>query len=107
MDIEDANVPFESKKSKFHFVDLAGLECQKKSLAEGKQFKEGIEINKGLLVPQVLGNIISALSDGTKHGKTFVPYCDSKLTRLLKGSLGGNHKMLMIACISLSSWRKH
>ena len=55
--------------------------------------KEGIDINKGLLV---LGNVISALGDPKKRGRTFVPYRDSKLTRLLKGSLGGNHRTLMI-----------
>jgi len=90
----------ESKRSKFHFVDLAGSERQKRSRAEGIRLKEGIDINKGLLV---LGNVISALGDIKKRGKTFVPYRDSKLTRLLKGSLGGNHKTLMIACVSPSS----
>ena len=91
---------FESKRSKFNFVDLAGSERQKRSQAEGIRFKEGIDINKGLLV---LGNVISALGDPKKRGKSFVPYRDSKLTRLLKGSLGGNHKTLMIACVSPSS----
>ncbi len=91
---------FESKRSKFHFVDLAGSERQKRSQAEGIRLKEGIDINKGLLV---LGNVISALGDPKKRGKAFVPYRDSKLTRLLKGSLGGNHKTLMIACVSPSS----
>lgn len=63
--------------------------------------KEGIDINKGLLV---LGKVISALtSKNGENGKVFVPYRDSKLTRLLKGSLGGNHKTLMIACVSPSS----
>ena len=90
----------ESKRSKFHFVDLAGSERQKRSLASGQRLKEGIDINKGLLV---LGNVISALGDPKKRGKSFVPYRDSKLTRLLKGSLGGNHKTLMIACVSPSS----
>merc|ERR1719491_2228160 len=90
----------ETKRSKFHFVDLAGSERQKRSQAVGKRLKEGININKGLLV---LGNVISALGDPSKRGKTFVPYRDSKLTRLLKGSLGGNHKTLMIACVSPSS----
>lgn len=82
--------------SKFNFVDLAGSERQKRTQARGKRLKEGIEINKGLLV---LGNVISALGDGRKG---FVPYRDSKLTRLLQGSLGGNHKTLMIACVSPS-----
>lgn len=94
------NQDFESKRSKFHFVDLAGSERQKRSQAEGIRLKEGIDINKGLLV---LGNVISALGDPKKKGKAFVPYRDSKLTRLLKGSLGGNHKTLMIACVSPSS----
>lgn len=85
-----------TKSSKFNFVDLAGSERLKRTQAEGKRMKEGIDINKGLLV---LGNVISALGDPKKRGKTFVPYRDSKLTRLLKGSLGGNHKTLMIACV--------
>ena len=59
--------------------------------------KEGIDINKGLLA---LGNVISAL--GRSGPKAHIPYRDSKLTRILKGSLGGNHKTLMIACISPS-----
>ena len=88
------------KRSKFNFVDLAGSERQKRTQAEGQRLKEGIDINKGLLV---LGNVISALGDPKKAGKSFVPYRDSKLTRLLKGSLGGNHKTLMIACVSPSS----
>ena len=88
------------KRSKFNFVDLAGSERQKRTQAEGQRLKEGIDINKGLLV---LGNVISALGDPKKAGKFFVPYRDSKLTRLLKGSLGGNHKTLMIACVSPSS----
>jgi len=88
-----------SKKSKFHFVDLAGSERMKRTNATGQGVKEGININKGLLV---LGNVISSLaSQGNKKG-AHVPYRDSKLTRLLKGSLGGNHKTLMIACVSPS-----
>ena len=96
----NAGVDAEMKRSKFHFVDLAGSERQKRSLAAGLRLKEGININKGLLV---LGNVISALGDPRKRGKVFVPYRDSKLTRLLKGSLGGNHKTLMVACVSPSS----
>lgn len=87
-----------TKQSKLHFVDLAGSERIKKTGATGQGLKEGVNINKGLLV---LGNVISALaSQGKSEG--FVPYRDSKLTRLLKGSLGGNHKTLMIACVSPS-----
>ncbi|EED86226.1 predicted protein, partial [Thalassiosira pseudonana CCMP1335] len=84
-------------KSKFNFVDLAGSERQKRTNAKGTRLKEGININKGLLV---LGNVISALASGDKA--KFVPFRDSKLTRLLRGSLGGNHKTLMIACASPS-----
>jgi hypothetical protein len=87
-------------QSKFNFVDLAGSERVKRTQAEGRRLKEGIDINKGLLV---LGNVISALGDPTKRGRTFVPYRDSKLTRLLQGSLGGNHKTLMMACVSPAS----
>ncbi len=83
--------------SKFNFVDLAGSERQKRTNAKGQRMKEGININKGLLV---LGNVISALALGDKA--KFVPFRDSKLTRILRGSLGGNHKTLMIACASPS-----
>uniref|UniRef100_A0A8C7N747 Kinesin family member 4 n=1 Tax=Oncorhynchus kisutch TaxID=8019 RepID=A0A8C7N747_ONCKI len=82
--------------SLLHLVDLAGSERQKKTKAEGDRLKEGISINRGLLS---LGNVISALGDESKKG-TFVPYRDSKLTRLLQDSLGGNSHTLMIACVS-------
>ncbi|XP_073680996.1 kinesin family member 4 [Garra rufa] len=82
--------------SKLHLVDLAGSERQKKTKAEGDRLKEGISINRGLLS---LGNVISALGDESKKA-TFVPYRDSKLTRLLQDSLGGNSHTLMIACVS-------
>nr|XP_048273598.1 chromosome-associated kinesin KIF4A isoform X2 [Myodes glareolus] len=81
--------------SKLHLVDLAGSERQKKTKAEGDRLKEGININRGLLC---LGNVISALGDDKKG--SFVPYRDSKLTRLLQDSLGGNSHTLMIACVS-------
>ncbi|XP_063277944.1 chromosome-associated kinesin KIF4A [Prinia subflava] len=81
---------------KLHLVDLAGSERQKKTKAEGDRLKEGININRGLLC---LGNVISALGDENKKGG-FVPYRDSKLTRLLQDSLGGNSHTLMIACVS-------
>ncbi|RCI02145.1 hypothetical protein CU098_008136, partial [Rhizopus stolonifer] len=82
--------------SKFHFVDLAGSERLKRTAAEGDRRKEGININAGLLA---LGNVISALSDPSKK-PTHIPYRDSKLTRLLQDSLGGNSTTLMIACVS-------
>nr|XP_020666131.1 chromosome-associated kinesin KIF4A [Pogona vitticeps] len=90
---DDANTSFHCK---LHLVDLAGSERQKKTKAEGDRLREGININKGLLC---LGNVISALGDETKKGG-FVPYRDSKLTRLLQDSLGGNSHTLMIACVS-------
>ncbi|XP_049997220.1 chromosome-associated kinesin KIF4-like [Alexandromys fortis] len=82
-------------RSKLHLVDLAGSERQKKTKAEGDRLREGININRGLLC---LGNVISALGDDKKG--SFVPYRDSKLTRLLQDSLGGNSHTLMIACVS-------
>lgn len=69
--------------SKFHFVDLAGSERLKKTKAVGDRAKEGISINSGLLA---MGKVIHALNDAAAH----VPYRDSKLTRLLQDSLGGN-----------------
>ncbi|CAN8188699.1 unnamed protein product [Coccothraustes coccothraustes] len=89
----DKNCSFHCK---LHLVDLAGSERQKKTKAEGDRLKEGININRGLLC---LGNVISALGDENKKGG-FVPYRDSKLTRLLQDSLGGNSHTLMIACVS-------
>ncbi|QRW16483.1 kinesin motor domain protein [Rhizoctonia solani] len=85
--------------SKFHFVDLAGSERLKRTAAQGERVKEGISINGGLLA---LGNVISALGDPSKSrsGHVHVPYRDSKLTRLLQDSLGGNAHTLMIACVS-------
>ena len=82
--------------SKFNFVDLAGSERMKRTGAEGDRAKESISINGGLLA---LGNVISALSDPTKRN-LHIPYRDSKLTRLLQDSLGGNSKTVMIACVS-------
>ncbi|KAK5912770.1 hypothetical protein CesoFtcFv8_002609 [Champsocephalus esox] len=89
---------FETLMAKFHFVDLAGSERLKRTGATGERAREGISINCGLLA---LGNVISALGDQTKKGG-HVPYRDSKLTRLLQDSLGGNSRTLMIACVSPS-----
>lgn len=86
----------EQIRAKLHFVDLAGSESLKRTGATGQRAKEGISINSGLLV---LGNVISILGDPIKKG-AHVPYRDSKLTRLLQDSLGGNSRTLMIACIS-------
>ncbi|KAI8807586.1 P-loop containing nucleoside triphosphate hydrolase protein, partial [Cladochytrium replicatum] len=86
--------------SKFHFVDLAGSERLKKTNAAGDRKKEGISINQGLLA---LGNVISVLGDESKRGM-HVPYRDSKLTRMLQDSLGGNSQTLMLACVSPSDF---
>ncbi|KAJ3036530.1 hypothetical protein HK097_003810, partial [Rhizophlyctis rosea] len=92
------------KCSKLHLVDLAGSERLKRTGAEGVRFKESVKINSGLLA---LGNVISILGDdkrnqlGTPNAtEKWAPYRDSKLTRLLQDSLGGNAQTLMIACIS-------
>ncbi|XP_056242793.1 kinesin-like protein KIF21A isoform X6 [Seriola aureovittata] len=89
---------YETLTAKFHFVDLAGSERLKRTGATGDRAKEGISINCGLLA---LGNVISALGDRSKRS-SHVPYRDSKLTRLLQDSLGGNSQTVMIACISPS-----
>lgn len=85
--------------AKFHLVDLAGSERSKKTQATGERFKEGVNINKGLLA---LGNVISQLGDGASG--TYIGYRDSKLTRLLQDSLGGNSMTLMVACVSPAGW---
>uniref|UniRef100_A0A803TFD8 Kinesin-like protein KIF21B n=1 Tax=Anolis carolinensis TaxID=28377 RepID=A0A803TFD8_ANOCA len=89
---------YETRTAKFHFVDLAGSERLKRTGATGERAKEGISINCGLLA---LGNVISALGDQSKKA-LHVPYRDSKLTRLLQDSLGGNSQTVMIACVSPS-----
>ena len=96
-------VPHETV-SKIHLVDLAGSERADATGATGQRLKEGAHINKSLVT---LGSVISALSEasGGKDGagskkKVFIPYRDSVLTWLLKDSLGGNSKTIMIATIS-------
>jgi kinesin family protein 3/17 len=83
---------------KLHLVDLAGSERQSKTGAQGDRLKEAAKINLSL---SALGNCIAALVDG-KRGH--VPYRDSKLTRLLQDSLGGNSKTLMLATLSPASY---
>ncbi|XP_068266251.1 kinesin-like protein KIF7 [Nyctibius grandis] len=85
--------------SKFHFVDLAGSERIVKTGNMGERLKESIQINSGLLA---LGNVISALGD-PRRKSSYIPYRDSKITRILKDSLGGNAQTVMIACVSPSS----
>ena len=82
--------------SKFLIVDLAGSE--RGGLERGKRREEGANINKSLFT---LGSCINILSDKNKNGK-FIPYRDSKLTRLLKDSLGGNILTVMLVCVSPS-----
>ncbi|XP_029452638.1 LOW QUALITY PROTEIN: kinesin-like protein KIF16B [Rhinatrema bivittatum] len=100
----DAEMPCETV-SKIHLVDLAGSERADASGATGARLKEGGNINKSLVT---LGNVISALADLSqdatnplaKKKQVFVPYRDSVLTWLLKDSLGGNSKTIMIATLS-------
>jgi uncharacterized coiled-coil protein SlyX len=80
------------KVGKLNLVDLAGSERQSKTGATGDRFKEATKINKAL---SSLGNVIYALAENSQH----IPYRDSKLTRLLQDSLGGNSKTIMIANI--------
>uniref|UniRef100_A0A673BEE4 Kinesin-like protein KIF21B n=1 Tax=Sphaeramia orbicularis TaxID=375764 RepID=A0A673BEE4_9TELE len=96
--MDKKNPEYETLMAKFHFVDLAGSERLKRTGATGDRAREGISINCGLLA---LGNVISALGDQAKKGG-HVPYRDSKLTRLLQDSLGGNSRTVMIACVSPS-----
>ncbi|XP_048879414.1 kinesin-like protein KIF17 isoform X2 [Brienomyrus brachyistius] len=82
------------RAGKLNLVDLAGSERQSKTGAMGERLREATKINLSL---SALGNVISALVDGrSRH----VPYRDSKLTRLLQDSLGGNTRTLMVACLS-------
>ncbi|XP_018599446.2 kinesin-like protein KIF3C [Scleropages formosus] len=82
---------------KLNLVDLAGSERQSKTGVQGERLKEATKINLSL---SALGNVISALVDGKS---THVPYRDSKLTRLLQDSLGGNAKTIMVATLGPSS----
>lgn len=81
--------------SKLHFVDLAGSERLKNTGASGDRAREGISINAGLAS---LGKVISQLS--TRHSGTHISYRDSKLTRVLQDSLGGNAITYLIACVT-------
>ncbi|KAJ8110449.1 hypothetical protein OPT61_g6711 [Boeremia exigua] len=81
--------------SKLHFVDLAGSERLKNTQASGERAREGISINAGLAS---LGKVISQLS--SRHHNAHISYRDSRLTRLLQDSLGGNAITYMIACIN-------
>eukprot|EP00361_Fabrea_salina_P000441 CAMPEP_0202432614 /NCGR_PEP_ID=MMETSP1345-20130828/9942_1 /ASSEMBLY_ACC=CAM_ASM_000843 /TAXON_ID=342563 /ORGANISM="Fabrea Fabrea salina" /LENGTH=644 /DNA_ID=CAMNT_0049044703 /DNA_START=293 /DNA_END=2230 /DNA_ORIENTATION=- len=86
------------KVGKLNLVDLAGSERQSKTGSTGERLKEATNINKSLLT---LGNVISSLVDGSS---THIPYRDSKLTKLLQDSLGGNTKTVMCANIGPADW---
>jgi chromosome segregation ATPase len=86
--------------SKINFVDLAGSERQKATNTTGERLKEAGNINKSLTV---LGSVINSLVEVSEGKKTHVRYRDSKLTFLLKDSLGGNSKTAIIANISPST----
>ncbi|XP_007119942.2 kinesin-like protein KIF18A [Physeter macrocephalus] len=85
--------------AKMSLIDLAGSERASSTSAKGTRFIEGTNINRSLLA---LGNVINALAD-TKRKNQHIPYRNSKLTRLLKDSLGGNCQTIMIAAVSPSS----
>ncbi|KAK6328246.1 hypothetical protein J4Q44_G00002240 [Coregonus suidteri] len=88
----------EVRFARLFMIDLAGSERASQTQNRGQRLKEGAHINRSLLA---LGNCINALSE--KHGNKYVNYRDSKLTRLLKDSLGGNSRTVMIAHISPAS----
>ncbi|RDW63126.1 kinesin family protein [Aspergillus mulundensis] len=90
-----SNDQFITVDSKLHFVDLAGSERLKNTGASGERAREGISINAGLAA---LGKVISQLS--SRQAGSHVSYRDSKLTRLLQDSLGGNAYTYMIACVT-------
>mmetsp|Transcript_101820 Transcript_101820/g.185862 ORF Transcript_101820/g.185862 Transcript_101820/m.185862 type:complete len:1271 (+) Transcript_101820:229-4041(+) len=95
---KDASDESKNTFSKVNLVDLAGSERAKSTEAEGERLKEGANINKSL---SALGNVINALSSmGSGSKKVFVPYRNSKLTRVLQESLGGNSLCTMVAAMS-------
>ena len=98
---KNSGIDIEIKFSKLSLIDLAGSERASATQNRGIRLIEGANINRSLLT---LGNCINALCDASMKGnkKPYIPYRDSKLTRLLKDSLGGNARTVMIANISPS-----
>jgi len=94
-----AHVKANVKIGKLSLIDLAGSERAAKTNNRGVRLTEGANINRSLLA---LGNCINALANSTSAKPLFVPYRDSKLTRILKDSLGGNCRTVMIATVSPS-----
>ena len=85
-------------RATINLVDLAGSERVSKTGATGDKLKEGANINKSL---SALGNVINALAEQAKKSKkVFIPYRNSKLTRVLQESLGGNSLCTMLATLS-------
>jgi len=100
INVKQENVETEKKLSgKLYLVDLAGSEKVSKTGAEGAVLEEAKNINKSL---SALANVISALADG----KPYVPYRDSKLTRILQESLGGNARTTIVICCSPASYNE-
>lgn len=97
----EQNIKSQSKilKGKLFLVDLAGSECLTKTGATGERMEEAKHINKGLLT---IGRVINALTEG----QPFIPYRDSKLTRILKESLGGNAKTTLVITASPSIYNE-
>uniref|UniRef100_A0A182KFU9 Kinesin-like protein n=1 Tax=Anopheles christyi TaxID=43041 RepID=A0A182KFU9_9DIPT len=101
INVKQENMENEKKLSgKLYLVDLAGSEKVSKTGAEGTVLDEAKNINKSL---SALGNVISALADGNK---THIPYRDSKLTRILQESLGGNARTTIVICCSPASFNE-
>jgi hypothetical protein len=97
---QDLHDPVNVTVSKLQLVDLAGSEKQSLTGTTGQQHKESIDINKSL---HVLRRVITSLTDhNSNQNKAVIPYRESKLTCLLKQSLGGNSYTLMLACLSPS-----
>ncbi|EDW02664.1 kinesin heavy chain [Drosophila grimshawi] len=101
INVKQENLENQKKLSgKLYLVDLAGSEKVSKTGAEGTVLDEAKNINKSL---SALGNVISALADGNK---THIPYRDSKLTRILQESLGGNARTTIVICCSPASFNE-
>ena len=97
---KNTGIDYQIKFSKLSLIDLAGSERAAATNNKGIRLIEGANINRSLLT---LGNCINALCDANLKGKkVHIPYRDSKLTRLLKDSLGGNARTVMIANVSPS-----
>lgn len=86
-------------RSRLYLVDLAGSERQKATGTAGDRLREAASINKSL---SALGHVIMSLVD-QRQGRRHIPYRDSKLTFLLQEALGGNSRMVMLACVSPST----